>query len=200
MDTGYAGVEVAAHPVDEQREEAVGELVCVAAGPQPGIGPVHRRQEQTRRRADVEIRAQLTEVAALAEQLADALLVAPALRDELVQPRPLEVAPFLDEDSRDVELLGNDAQVAAKGEPDLLGRRRVVRDRIECGVKGCRALAQRLPEQVLLRGDMGVERALLHAQGLGDVADRRAVIALLREQLRGLARQLATPSTHPSCA
>ena len=53
-----------------------------------------------------------------------------------------------------------------------------------------RALAHRLVEQVLLAVDVGVERALLDADRVGEVADRRAVVALLGEEPGGLARKL----------
>src|SRR3954465_7292328 len=59
-----------------------------------------------------------------------------------------------------------------------------------------RALRHRLVEQVLLRGDVRVERALLDAERLGDLADRGAVVALLREQPRGLPGQLLAPGAH----
>ena len=64
----------------------------------------------------VEVGAELAELAPLAEELADPLLVAPPLGDELLAPRALEVAPLLDEHGGDVELLGDDAQVAAERE------------------------------------------------------------------------------------
>src|SRR4029450_2181252 len=75
-------------------------------------------------------------------------------------------------------------------EPDLLGRRQLLRDRIERGVERVSALTHRLVEQVLLRRDVRVERPLLHAHRLREVADRGAVIALLGEAPRGLPGQL----------
>src|SRR3954469_12397392 len=59
-----------------------------------------------------------------------------------------------------------------------------------------RALRHRLVEQVLLRGDVRGERALLDAKRLRDLADRGAVVALLREQPRGFPRQLVSPARH----
>jgi hypothetical protein len=53
-------------------------------------------------------------------------------------------------------------------------------------VEGLGPLAHRLVEQILLRIDVGVERALLDAQGFGQVADRRPVVALLGEEPRSL--------------
>ena len=49
-------------------------------------------------------------------------------------------------------------------------------------MEGDRAVVRDLPEQVGLRVDVGVERALLDAHRLGQVADRRAVVALLGEE------------------
>src|SRR5439155_2213890 len=118
----------------------------------------------------------------LAEERPDPLLVAAALAEDLVAALAFEVAPLLDEDGGDVELVGDDTKMRAQGEADLLGRRELVRDRVEAGMEGARALAHRLVEQVLLRGDVRVERALLDAERVGDLADRRAVVALLRKQ------------------
>src|SRR6478609_6933774 len=78
------GSRVAAHPVDEQREEAVGDLVRVATGLEPGVCPVRRRQQEQRRGSLVQIGAELAELAALAEELADPLFVPPPLGDDLV--------------------------------------------------------------------------------------------------------------------
>src|SRR6185312_3034144 len=102
------------------------------------------------RRVDVQVGPQLPEVAALAEELADALLVPAPLGDDLLEPLALEVLPFLDEDRRDVELLGDDSQMGAESEPHLLRRRSVVRNRVERAVEGSRTPAHRLVEQVLL--------------------------------------------------
>ena len=108
----YAGV--AAHPVEQQRREAVGELVRVGVGPQPGVGPVDGRERDERGRAVVEIGAQLASLAPFAEERAEALLVAAALGDEAVAALALEVAPLADEDGRDVELLRDDARGAPR--------------------------------------------------------------------------------------
>jgi hypothetical protein len=111
---------VPAHAVDEQREETVGELVGVAAGLQPGVRPVRRREEEQCRRRVVEIGAEVAEVAPLAQELADPLFVASPLGDELLAPGALEVAPLLDEYGGNVELLRDDAQVAAERRADLV--------------------------------------------------------------------------------
>src|SRR5439155_22013927 len=79
----------------------------------------------------------------------------------------------------------------------LLGRRRVVRNRVERGMEGGGALACDLPEQVGLRLDVVVERALLHAHRGRDVADRGSVVALLGEEARGEASQLVA-TRHPA--
>ena len=153
-----------------------------AARPQPGVRPVRGRECEQRRRCVVEIRAQLPELASLTEERAEPLLVAPAFREELLAPLALEVAPLADEDRRDVELLRDDAQVRAQGEPDLLGRRQFVGNLVERGVEGGSPVPGHLPEQVGLAIDVGVERALLDAHRLREVADRRAVVALLGEE------------------
>ena len=124
----------------------------------------------------------------------DALLVAPPLGHDLVSPLPLQVTPLADEDRRDVELLGNDAKVPTQRETDLLDRVRALGNRVERGMESGGAVAHRLVQQVLLRVDVRVERALLHAHGLGEVADRRPVVAALREEPRGRASQLRATS------
>src|SRR4029079_11585455 len=96
-------------------------------------------------------------------------------------------------DGRDVELLGNDAQVAAQHEANALGHGRRLRKVVQHAVERLGALAHGLVEQVLLRVDVRVERALLDAHRLGQVADRRAVVALLGEQARGLTGELGAP-------
>jgi hypothetical protein len=80
--------------------------------------------------------------------------------------------------------------VGAKDEPDLLGRRRLVRDRIEPGVEGACPFRHGFVEQVLLGFDVRVERALLDSHRFGQVADRSAVVALLGEEPSGLPSQL----------
>ena len=122
---------------------------------------------------------------ALAEERAEPLLVAAALGDELLAALALEVAPLAHEHGRDVELLGDDAEMRAQRGPDPLDHRPVVRNGVERGVERRRALARDLPQQVGLRLDVRVERALLHAHRLGEIADRRAVVALLREEAGG---------------
>src|SRR5262249_45095384 len=125
-------------------------------------------------------------------------LVAPALGDDLLPILLVEVAPLAGEDGRHLELLGDHAEVAAKREADALDRRQVVRDLVECGMERVRALAHRHEEELLLRPDQRVERALLDAEGPGERVHRRAVVAALGEELGGLARQLGTPRGH-SC-
>ena len=114
---------VAAHAVEQEGVEAVGKLIGIRPRPKPGVGPVRRRQGEQRRGRVVEIRPQPAELAPFAEERAEAVLVAPALGEELVAPFALEVAPLANEDRRDLELLGDDPQVRAQREPDLLGRR-----------------------------------------------------------------------------
>jgi hypothetical protein len=52
-------------------------------------------------------------------------------------------------------------------------------------MEGLGALARDVPEQVGLRLDVRVERALLDAERLGEIADGCAVIALLGEEPGG---------------
>src|SRR6266516_3357087 len=63
-------------------------------------------------------------------------------------------------------------------------------------MKSAGAFGHRLVEQVLLRADVRVERALLHAHRLGEVADRGAVVTLLGEQSRRLAGQFVSARGH----
>src|SRR5438876_5694305 len=101
--------DIAAHPVEQEVVEAVGQLIGIALGPQPGVRPVRGGERKQRRGAIVEIRTQRTELAAFAKECAEALLVAPAFREELLAALPLEIAPFADEDRRDVQLLRDDS-------------------------------------------------------------------------------------------
>src|SRR6185503_11503310 len=185
---------VPADSVEKKREETVGEGVRVGTRREPRVRPVGGREKGERGGIHVEIRTELSEVPPLAEELTNALLVATALVDDLLEALALEVLPFLDEDRRDVELLRDDAQMGAESEPHLLRRRCVVGNRVERAVEGGRAAAHRLVEQVLLALDVGVERALLHAHRVGQVADRGAVVALLGEQAGRLAGKLFFPA------
>src|SRR5207253_1796735 len=142
---------------------------------------------EQRRGGVVEIGPQLAELAPLSEESAEPLLVAPALAHDLLAALALEIAPLADEDRRDVELLGDDAEMAPQRQTDLLGGRRVLGQGVERAVERRRTLSHRLVEQVLLRVDVVVERALLHAERLGEIADRGAVVALLGEEPGGLA-------------
>src|SRR3954467_7327408 len=89
---------VSAHAVDQQRVEAIGQLVGVASGPKPGVRPVGSREREQRCGGVVEIGAELAELAPFAEERTDPVLVAPALADDLVASLALEVAPLADED------------------------------------------------------------------------------------------------------
>ena len=84
----------------------------------------------------------------------------------------------------------------AQREPDPLRRADVVGHSVERRVEGGRSVPRDVPEQIGLRVDVGVERALLDAHRLGEVADRGAVVTLLREEPGGLARELVSPSAH----
>jgi hypothetical protein len=57
-------------------------------------------------------------------------------------------------------------------------------------VEGARPIAHRLVEELLLALDVGVERSLLYAERVGEVADRRAVVALLCEEAGSVAGKL----------
>jgi ring-1,2-phenylacetyl-CoA epoxidase subunit PaaA len=185
-----ASARVPAHPVEQKRGETVRELVRAGVGPQPCVRPVHGRERNERSRAVVEIGTQLASFAALAEERADAFLVAAALREETVATLALEIAPLANEDGRHVELPGDDAQVAAQRCADPLDDRPVVGHFVERGMERLGALARDLPEKVGLRFDVRVEGALLDAERLCEIADRGAVVALLGEEPCGGAGQL----------
>src|SRR5262245_11246480 len=99
---------VAAHTVEQHREEPVCELVGVGAGSQPRVGPVRGGEPQQRRRRIVEIGAELAELPPLAKDRLEAFFVTAALRNERLTSLPLEVAPLADEHGCDVELLRDD--------------------------------------------------------------------------------------------
>src|SRR5919197_4280460 len=92
-----AGRRVAAHPVDQDSVEAVGERIRIGPRLQPRIGPVGRRQEEESSRVLVEVGTKFALLATLAEELSDALLVAPSLGDDLLAAPAFEVLPLLDE-------------------------------------------------------------------------------------------------------
>src|SRR5215216_2469744 len=74
---------VAAYAVDQQAVETVGELVGVALRRQPRIGPVQGREDEQRGRRVVEVGSELAELSSLAEERAEPLVVAAALRHDL---------------------------------------------------------------------------------------------------------------------
>jgi hypothetical protein len=57
-------------------------------------------------------------------------------------------------------------------------------------MEGAGPFAHRLVEELLLAFDVRVERALLDAERVGEIADRRAVVALLGEEAGGVAGEL----------
>ncbi len=66
--TAHVRCRVAAHAVDQQRVEAVRELVRVAPRLQPRVRPVRRREREQRGGRVVEVGAQLTQLAPLARR------------------------------------------------------------------------------------------------------------------------------------
>ena len=167
------------------------------AGPEPGIRPVDGRQNEQRSGRVVEIGAQLAEISSLAEQRrGSALRTAAARRRSPRGARPRGSATPERRPSRRRAGRRRPAGASAAptgSSPSAAASRR---DRIEAGVKGARAFGHRLVEQVLLRADVRVERALLDPHRLGEIADRGAVVALLREQPCRLARQLRAARAH----
>src|SRR5215217_5416513 len=73
---------VAAYAVEQQAVETVGELVGVALRRQPRIGPVQGREDEQRGRRVVEVGSELAELSPLAEERAEPLVVAAALRQD----------------------------------------------------------------------------------------------------------------------
>ena len=74
--------------------------------------------------------------------------------------------------------------------------RDLFRDGVEARMECLRPLPRDLPEQVLLRGDVMVERRLLHAELRREVGERRALVAALGEEAGGDAGQLLAPRGH----
>ena len=187
---------VPADPVDEDRQEAIGQVIRVAPGLEPGVRPVRRGEKEQRRRTGIEVGAKIARLDALAEERAPALLVTPPLGDDLVAVLALEVAPLAREHGRDVELLGDDTKMTAQRVPHAVGSRRILGHRVERRVERIRSLAHRLEQELLLRAGQRVERALLHAERLRERIHRRPVEPALREQPCRLARQRLTPRSH----
>src|SRR5438045_850419 len=65
---------VPAEPVEEERVEAIRELVGGAPGPEPGVRPVRGREEEEGGRGVVEIGSQLRQLSPLAERDPDVQL------------------------------------------------------------------------------------------------------------------------------
>jgi hypothetical protein len=81
--------------------------------------------------------------------------------------------------------LGDDTEMPAKCSADALYDRPLVGHVVEREMERLGALARDVPEQVGLRLDVRVERPFLDAERLSEIADRRAVIALLGEEPSG---------------
>ena len=147
--------------------------------------------------ADVEVATKLTRLDAVTKDPAHTFLVSTALGEDLLAVRVLEVAPFASEDRRHVELLRDDAEMR----PQMLSRMRssggkLLRDRVQPGVKRVGAVTHRPVKKLLLRGRQRVERRLLDTHRLGEVAHRGAVESSLGEQPRRRARQLVPSRAH----
>ena len=84
----------------------------------------------------------------------------------------------------------------AQREPDLLCRPQLVGDLVERSVEGGCTVPRDLPQEVGLRLDVRVQRALLDAHRFGEIADRGAVVALLGEEPRGLPGELVSTGAH----
>ena len=121
---------------------------------------------------------------------------APPLGDEPLAPLAFEVAPLAHEHGRDVDLLPDDREVRPQREADPLARGSRGRDRVEGCVERLGALPRDRPEQILLGGDVVVERRLLHAELLGQVGQRRPLVAPLGEEPGGDPVQLCAPRGH----
>ncbi len=130
------------------------------------------------------------------KRAADPLLVAAPFGDESLAPLALEVAPLTHEHGRDVDLRADHSEMRSQGEPDPLRGRDLGRHGVERRMERLGALPRDLPEQVLLRGDVVVERRLLHAELLGQVGERGSLVAALGEQPGGDPGQLCAPRGH----
>ena len=97
-------------------------------GVEPRVRPVRRREHEQRRRAGIEVGAQPARLDPLLEERTPALLVAPPLGEDLLAVGVLEVSPLAREHRGDVELLGDDAKMAAQREPHALDRRQRARE------------------------------------------------------------------------
>ena len=127
---GLAG-RVAAHPVQQQRREAVHDVVGLRARAQPGVGPVHSRERKPGGSRVVEIGAKLAPLTAFAEECAKPLLVAAAFGHEGLAAALPRGTPLAREDRRDVELLGDHSEMPAQRGADPLDDRPLVGHRVE---------------------------------------------------------------------
>src|SRR5207245_1951031 len=96
------------------------------------------------------------------EQGSEPLLVPAPLGDELLPALALEVAPFADEHRRDVELLGDHAQVRAQRRPDPVDDGPLVGNPVQPGMECGSALARHLPEEVGQGGGQVEKAAWMH--------------------------------------
>ena len=146
---------------------------------------------------DVEVGAQLAALDALAEEIAHPLLVASALGDELLAALALEIAPFAHEDGRDVELRRRRRR-GARAARGGCARTRAA----SAGTPSRPAWKASAPSRATSQSRSSfesmwrVQRALLHAERLGEVGERRAVVAPLGEEAGGDPGQLLTPRGH----
>ena len=110
-------------------------------------------------------------------------------------PEPPREIPF--RPSRMIHFFDpSNPKMAAKRDPDLIGRRHGLGNVVECRMKGVSAVSCHLPEEVFLRGDVVVERRLLHPELLGEVGERGALIAPFGEQPGSDPGQLLPPRAH----
>ena len=121
--TQLRGRGVAAHAVDEQPEEAVGQLLVS----RPGWSHVYAQFAAERKSSPAAASSRSERSSPCSrpsrKSVADPFLVAPPLGDERFAPLIGEVPPLAREDGRDVELLGDDAEVGSRSRAGSARRR-----------------------------------------------------------------------------
>jgi hypothetical protein len=151
---------------------------------------VHRAEEEVHDHVGRLVRAELPRRLAFLDQAAEALVVLAALgADRLLLVRG-QLVHRLQEDRVVVEVVDAGHHDVGRRRRQALPQRRVRRGHaLQLAGLLTQDAGVDLVEQVVLRAEVVVHRALGDARRLDDLLDRRAVEALLGEELRGVLQQ-----------
>jgi hypothetical protein len=106
------------------------------------------------------------------------------------------VSPLVKPDRGHVELTKYDIQMSAERQAEAFEGIAAIRDLVQRQVEGGRSGERYFVKEVLLPAYVGVDRRLANTKGLGQVANRGAVVTTLGEETRCLDRE-AVLGAHP---